>query len=641
MIPISRLVLILVYAAALCGIAPLFTWLGPLPRTALAIGLVAGIWQNLRGAWPIKPWMLNSAIVPIFLYYAGQFSRSAPVQPVVSVLALMLAVRLAGDKSVRHCLQIQVLSLFCLSSSTLFDLRPSFLFYLVVLLLLVALLLVLLTFQKSTPDLCLNRDDLRRILAAGLLMPLASFPLMLLFFPIMPRTQLPLWNFLAAPAARVTGYSDTVEPGGVAALAESQAVAFRAEMPRQPPERLYWRGTVFSRIEGKRWLRRVPVIDEHPLPSGQGISQTIYPEPGMQNRVLALDAPVSVGGIRTRRANDGIFEYAGYAGKRLVYTANSYTGGVLRTAQGVDRRIYREVPPDLSPRITALAAGFRARGTDDAGRLELVEDYFRTGGFRYSMTGLPTGDDALERFLFSQRQGHCEFFASSFAILLRSAGVPARLVGGYLGGEYNQLGGYYLISEKMAHVWVEAHIAGKGWVRIDPSALAANAGDVLGKERRRSLLLNARLVIDSLDHIWTRAVVTYDFEQQVALVRNAGRRFQGVTPARLVRTAAPYTLAILFLAGAVGLWKHRGRLLISRDQRLLLAFESRVRRDAGCDLKLSNTGVLGLADACGNPLIRRFAEVYGAAIYHDRALTNEEYQELAALCRQGFRGMKT
>src|SRR5664279_1967806 len=175
MAPLSSLIsliAVLSYGIVLCGIVPLFPWLDTAPRLILAAGMAAGIWQDLRGAWPLKNWQCNAAIVPVFLYYAVQFSHAHPVQPVVSVLAIMLAVRVAGPKNARHYLQISALSLFCLASSSLFDLSPMFLVYQVLMLLMVAVLLVLVTFYSQDNRMLLTRTDLRKVLLAGLAMPL-------------------------------------------------------------------------------------------------------------------------------------------------------------------------------------------------------------------------------------------------------------------------------------------------------------------------------------------------------------------------------------------------------------------------------------------------------------------------------------
>src|ERR1039457_3550600 len=171
---LNLLISLLSYGIALCGIVPLFPWLETAPRLILAAGMAAGIWQDIRSPWPLKNWIFNAAIVPVFLFYAVQFTRANPVQPVVSVLAVMLAVRLAGPKNARHYLQISALALFCLASSSLFDLSPAFLAYLVLLLMMVAVLLVLVTFYSQDNRMMLARADLRKILLAGVLIRLAS-----------------------------------------------------------------------------------------------------------------------------------------------------------------------------------------------------------------------------------------------------------------------------------------------------------------------------------------------------------------------------------------------------------------------------------------------------------------------------------
>ncbi|QEM68975.1 DUF3488 domain-containing protein [Geobacter sp. FeAm09] len=636
MVAISSLTAVLSYAIALCGIVPLFPWLTAAPRTALAAGLLAGIWQDRRGAWPIKNWQFNLAVLPVFLYYAFQFSRANPVQPVVNALAIMLAARLCGEKSVRHYLQIAALSLFCLAASSLFDLSPVFLFYLALLLLLVAVSLVLLTFLAQDSRLILSGAHLRKVLAAGVLMPLASLPLLILFFPILPRTQIPLWNIAAAPAPRPSGFSDKVEPGTSAAVGESRTIAFRVEMPRQPQQQLYWRGTVFNRMEGRRWVRDAAVPSEHLLYKGARIAQTIYPEPGLSRALFSLDAPALIALARARSTSDGVFEYPGPITRRLGYRAESVAAGILPTAGGIDRAFYLKLPDGIPERVKRLANDIRRRGSNDVRRLELLEQYFRDGNYRYSMRDLPTGEHALEQFLFEKKQGHCEFFASTFALLLRAAGVPARLVGGYLGGDYNDLGGYYLVSDDMAHVWVEAYLDGRGWLRVDPSSLARNAGEVWGGEKQRSLATRLRLFVDSLDHTWNRTIVTYDFEQQVEIARSAGKRLQKFEAGKAARAALPYLLPSLVLAFALVAAVRRPRLFPSQNERLLRRFYRLIERDCGIRVQPGRQGLLEIAGQTGNDRVREFAGVYAGALYRDRKLTHAEAARLRRILKDGF-----
>ena len=635
MVSIRTLAGILTYVISLCGMLPLFPWLTTFPRLALAAGLLFGIWQDYRGKWPVKPWMQNVAIVPVFLFFALQFSRANPVQPVVSVLAIMLAVRLAGEKTVRHSLQIQALSLFCLASSSLFDLSPVFLFYLVLMLLLVAVALVLLTFQSQENRMLLSRPDLRKVLIAGCLMPLLSLPLLLFFFPVLPRTQMPLWNFLAAPVVRTSGFSDKVEPGAQPAVGESRALAFRAEMPLQPQQRLYWRGAVFNRLQGSRWVRAEGVPSEQPLFKGNPVEQTIYPEPAFSRVLIALDRPVSISLTRLKRSPDGVFEYSGTSGKRLNYQAKSISDGMMAVSGSVNKRFYLHLPDDISPRIAKLAVEIARKGRTDRERLELLETHFRNGGYHYSMRGLPTGERALEQFLFEGKQGHCEFFASAFAVLLRGAGVPSRLVGGYAGGDYNQLGGYYLISDDMAHVWVEVFIEGSGWLRIDPSSFATNAGEVWKADKSRSLILKLQLTMDYLNYEWNRSVIVYDFEQQFEYARKAGKRLQGIDPAGIMRGALPY-FALSAISAVLWFAARRTTLFRRREERILQKFLRRVEKEYAFDTRRGQSGLFEIADKTGSGRIREFAGIYAGALYRDRRLTDEEYRRLQRILKDGL-----
>lgn len=632
MVAIRSLTAILTYVIGLCGMMPLFPWLTTFPRVILVAGLISGLWQDRRRNWQLKPWMQNVATVPPFFYYALQFSRSNPIEPVTSMLAIMLAVRLSGEKTVRHSLQIYALSMFCLASSSLFDLSPVFLIFLGLLLFLVAIALVLLTFQNQDHTMTVTPADLKRILFSGLLMPILAVPLLLFFFPIMPRTQLPLWHFLTPPSSRTSGYSDTVEPGSQSSIAESRALAFRAEMTRQALSQLYWRGTVFNRTDGNRWIRTIRIPAEQAEFTGQTVSQVIYPEPSASRILIALDRPVTLAQQRVTRSPDSVFELSGSAERRMIYTAESQPNGVVAQRNSINRPFYLQLPDRLPDRVQALASIIVRSGETDRARVAFLENYFRNGGYRYSTRDLAIGDRALEQFLFEKKQGHCEFFASSFALLLRAAGVPCRLVGGYLGGEYNELGGYYLITNDKAHVWVEAYIEGSGWMRIDPSSFAANAREVWTAAASRSLKLRATLLLDSLNYAWNRSVITYDFEQQMKIARHVGSRLKGVNPSKILRSSVPYVASALLCAGllfAAG----RASVFRSREQRILRRFLRTVERKFDMSTVEGGAGLFEIASAADNSHVSDFVAIYAGAIYHDRRLKDDECLRLKQILR--------
>ena len=629
MVRIRSLTALLTYVIGFCGMIPLFPWLTSFPRMILVVGLLSGVLQDRRGNWALKPWIQNVMVVPVFFYYAFQFSRANPVQPVISVLAIMLSVRLSGEKNVRHCLQIYALSLFCLASSSLFDLSPIFLVYLGFLIFMVALALVLLTFQNQDSAMTVTVAELKRIMFYALMMPVLAVPLLVIFFPIMPRTQIPLWHFLNPKEIPATGYSDTVDPGSKNSITESRTLAFRAEMPRQLQNQLYWRGTVFNRTDGIKWTRTAQVPAEQTEISRQTVVQIVYPEPSISRTLIALDRPVAIDQPRVKRSPDGVFERIGTTGKRESYRADSYSRGVVTLRNSASRTFYLQMPDHLSTRVKALATEIVLNGEDDRTKITFLENYFRDGGYRYTTKDLATGDRAVEQFIFDKKQGHCEFFASSFALLLRAAGVPCRLIGGYLGGVYNELGGYYLVSDEKAHVWVEAYVEKLGWVRIDPSSFATNAAEVWTISSPRSLKLRINMALDSLNHSWNRSVIIYDFEQQMNAARSVGSRLQGISPARIMRSSLPYIIGALLCAGLYFVAR-RAQVFRPREQRILSRFLSVVEHEYGIQ---KGVGLFEIACAANNSTVSEFVAIYAGAIYHDHRLTDDEYRKLQKIIR--------
>ena len=630
MVSSSRLSSILCFIIALAGVIPIFAWLENFPRLVLAAGLVIGILQEFKGRWYLKNWQFNLTLVPVFVWYALQYSNRNPIQPVVSVLVIMLAARLCGEKSIRNLMQINLLALFCLASRSLFELNPVFLVWLALLLLLVPVSLVVLTFHAQDSAMTFTRKEVNRVVLTALLITLLTVPAMALLFPILPRTALPLWTFLNPSVSGSTGMSDKVEPGAVSSVAESRVLVFRAEMTRQstPP---YWRGTVFNTIHGSSWTRTAAVPNETSVPAGRPVIQTIYPEPSASKILIGFDAPAEIPLPSVRMSPDIVFDYPRGLGRRVGYTVRSGAGGLLRSSKLINRDFYLSVPADMSPQVRQLAEQIKKAGDTDQQRLKLVEQHFLNGGYRYSREGLPTGRDAIQQFLFVSKQGHCEFFASSFALLLRASGVPARLVGGYLGGEYNEVGGYYLVSQDMAHVWVETYIAGKGWVRTDPSRFATNAGAVWSTHQKRTLAARLRLLVDALDYRWNRSIVTYDFESQISQVRSAGSRLQALE--QMVRGRWRGVL-IVFSGVMVLLVLFKLRLYRFRhnqEDRLLRRFRQVLKTKYGPGLATENKGLFELAAATNDERVQQFVTIYAAAIYQDKPLGQDEIRQLRKL----------
>lgn len=616
------------YGIALLGFIPLFSYLEPVARVVFPAALAAGVLVD-RKELPVKGWLPTAVSILFFVFYASRFTRDNLVVPAVNLLVILLAVRLFSEKSGRNYLQIYALSLFCLAGSSLFSLSALFLGYFFLMLLLIAVSLVVLTFATSSSSRAVSRPALRKIISAALILPVGSLPLILLFFFVLPRTQYPLWNFLNVGGGGATGFSEKVAPGSTPAVTEVHSAAFRASCPRLSQNLLYWRGIVLNGFEGNAWVRKEPPGQEEVLAGGgEAVRQTIFPEPGRTPYLLALNIPRTVSGIRYTAAPDRTYLRKGAPSRHEKYEAVSTPGAVIAVRKGGVQRLYLQLPRHIPPRMAALGAAIVARGGDDAAKIGLLGEYFRRARLNYATTGLPVGHEPLEQFLFVAKRGNCEFFASSFALLLRIAGVPSRLVGGYYGGNYNELGGYYLVTEDMAHVWVEAFVRGKGWVTIDPSSWAVNFPGV-GEGRQGNARTISQL-LDAYSYYWNMAVINYDLERQLRLVSGANAGLKRLTvPTRLLRILL--SACVLTVAGAVVLHLIRRRRT-APEERILRAFLRRVQREHGVEIA-PGTGLHGLVATLGDPYADRFVEIYAAALYTDRRLTPEELRQLRELVR--------
>jgi hypothetical protein len=498
-------------------------------------------------------------------------------------------------------------------------------------LVLIALALVILVFYQADASLTVTRPGLAKILSVAAIMPAGALPLMLFFFVILPRTQYPLWGFLNVAGKKDVGFTEVVRPGSAASMGEARNVVFRATCEKLPSNELYWRGIVLNTFADNAWVRAVVPAGEGPgAVRGKVIRQTIYPEPARNRYLFALGIPWQVKGVRAFLATDFVLALPSAATQRLKYEVASIASRTIPVPEGIDTAYYLRLPTNLSGRMRALGRRIGERGTSDSGKLRLLEDFYRSQHLVYATRDLPVGDDPLDQFLFVKKRGHCEYFASSFAILLRVAGVPSRLVGGYLGGEYNDIGGYYVVSDDMAHVWVEAYINGQGWTRIDPSSFASNfAGRDEALHAR--FIRRLRMYLDAVNYYWNAAVISYDLDRQLQVVTVAGSRLKGGAFPRLPRPAALLWGLVPLMAIAI-ISVARNRRRISREERLVTRFLTAARKRFRVETTPA-TGLQELAARIGDPDVDRFVVIYCGAVYRDRKLSSEELRILERLIR--------
>lgn len=307
---------------------------------------------------------------------------------------------------------------------------------------------------------------------------LLAIPFAVLAFVLVPRLPGALWSMGGGDTAQ-TGLSDEMSPGSISDLAISDTIAFRVRFEDEaPPPRLrYWRGPVLHDFDGFTWrgARNGSTAPRQPVEYlSAAVRYQVMLEPHGQPYLFALDASAEVQGHRHLRSFDGQLLSHRPVTSPLIYRGVSHVQwrnpGELSI---LGRRLDTRLPEGRNPRSLALARQLRAQSRDDADYAARMMAYFGTGGFEYSLTPPLLNFDSVDDLLFNTRLGFCGHFASAYVTLMRAAGVPARVVTGYLGGSWNPVGGYYVVRQSEAHAWAEVWLDGQGWVRFDPTGMVA------------------------------------------------------------------------------------------------------------------------------------------------------------------------
>ncbi|HLX80834.1 MAG TPA: DUF3488 and transglutaminase-like domain-containing protein [Burkholderiales bacterium] len=313
-----------------------------------------------------------------------------------------------------------------------------------------------------------NLRTARRLLAQAV-------PAALALFLLFPRVQGPLWGLPQDAYAGMSGLSDSMTPGSLSQLTLSDAIAFRVEFQGEAPRRrsLYWRGPVMVDFDGRTWRLGSPgFADLQPPSDGTRFEYAVLLEPHNRNWLFALEAPASLP-ERARYLDDGQIVTLQPVRARMRYEMASVVEGTPNAAEASrNLRRAQRLPPGFNPRARALAEGWRDASKDDTEVLARAIDYFRRERLQYTTEPPLLGRDSIDEFLFVTRQGFCEHFSSAFVFLMRAAGVPARVVTGYQGGDLNPVDGKFTVRQSDAHAWTEVFLPARGWIRVDPTALS-------------------------------------------------------------------------------------------------------------------------------------------------------------------------
>jgi transglutaminase-like putative cysteine protease len=470
----------------------------------------------------------------VFLHYGTLLGRNAGV----ALLVVMLALKLLETRRSRDALLVIYSSYFVVVTNFLFTQTPLIALYMFAVSIVITAALSVITHDSAQRP---ATDHLR--LAATL--TLQALPVMAILFVLFPRVVGPLWGLPGDAHSAVTGLSDTMRPGTISRLVESGATAFRAHFtgPEPEPGERYWRGPVLWETDGRTWSTGRPVLRgsaparEQQLP-GAPLLQEITLEPHQRRWLPGLDRPVafSIPAMLTA-GSDWLATRA--VRERIRYTVTSYTRIRSEHLNPLLRAAALQLPERPTPRLRDLAEGWRRA----AGEREVVARalaYFHDEPFVYTLRPPLLEDNPVEEFLFDSRRGFCEHYAAAFVLLMRNAGIPARVVTGYQGGEYNPIGDYWLVRQSDAHAWAEVWLEGSGWERVDPTAAVAperieHALDVSsaddGAPARFRLPASGllaggwralRYTLDTLNNGWNQWVLSYGPGRQRELLGALG-----------------------------------------------------------------------------------------------------------------------
>ena len=507
-----------------------------LPVWVMILAAMLALWRLYIGSkrlpLPHKALIIAVVIVAafgIFLNYRTLFGRDAGV----ALLIVMLALKLLEAESRRDALLLIFMGYFLIITNFLYSQTILTALYMVGCLWFITAAMIACNHTPSQPD---YRHQLR---AAGLMLA-QSAPLMLALFLLFPRATGPLWRLPQDAHAGVSGLSDTMSPGSVSQLTLSDAVAFRVEFKSSPPptRSMYWRGPVLWDFDGRTWtvpsafLRGKPKLE----PLSPPIEYAVTVEPHNQRWLFALDLPDAA---LTRAATTSDFQLRSPTPvtHRLRYEARSfleYRTGAAENPQALQRAL--RLPETANPRTVQFAKDLRRKHASDTALISAVLLMLRNEKFYYTLEPPPLGQHAVDEFLFDTRAGFCEYYASAFAVLMRAAGIPARIVTGYQGGERNPFGEYFIVRQADAHAWTEVWLADEGWVRVDPTAavspLRIQSGIAAAVSRSEPLpffvrgdyplLRQLQFTWDSLANQWNQWVLGYNPERQRWVLSRVG-----------------------------------------------------------------------------------------------------------------------
>ena len=510
-----------------------------LPAWVALLWLGVVVWRvqifRMRAPYP-KGWM--KALLLLVVVGGIVLSRGARfgIDSVVVLLVCTFILKVLEMRSLRDALWVVFLGFFCVAASYLFN--DGIIAALYSLLPVIALLAALIGLQQTT----VAEHPWRNVRLAGSLL-LQAAPLMVVLFLVFPRLG-PLWSLPVPSDKGVTGLSDNMAPADIAELSRSPALAFRASFTGDIPARdqLYWRALTLDRFADGRWSQSSfaeSIREPQWQPEGEPLDYSVIMEATGKPWLMLLDVAQSAA-PRSRMMSDFRWQRSRPIDRPLMYSARSWPQATRELQLPTwARNSALQLPDEGDPLTRQWAKQLRSEFADDLALVDAIMRHFAEQPYHYTLKPPALGANTVDDFLFTTQAGFCAHYAGAMTMLLRAAGIPARVVTGYQGGEINEAGQYVQVRQFDAHAWVEYWLEGAGWQRIDPTAAVAPERVELGLEQalsgadeflddqllsplryRNNAWINAlRLSWEELNYDWQRLVLGYQGEQQGQLLR--------------------------------------------------------------------------------------------------------------------------
>lgn len=523
--------------------------LDPPAILVFTIGLGISAYRTLKGLPPPLTargaFLMSCGYIVFFLFDTAILSRSFIPATIHLVLFLELA-KLFQHKTDKDYLYLIILSFLQILAASSLTIDMSFVATLF--LFLVALVSTLMSFDMYRSE-RKTATEVRQIAA-----PLSGMSLwatiwiivtgVVLFF-LIPRVGTGYFSRADTPALLLSGFTESVQLGEIGQVKRSMAVVMHAkQISGAPFGVLKWRGIALDMFDGHNWYkteRRHFALKASPdqsywlrpvTYSGDQVRYEILLEPLATTTLFGPHEVRSVSGRLQgglEYDNDDSIYTRFQTMRRVQYQVLSEVPSRARMLDASSEetipaqivRKYLQLPRNLDSRVPLLARDITAKGNSTIEKASLVESYLkRNYAYTLNLTWAP-GPQPVSTFLFEAKAGHCEYFASSMAILLRAAGIPTRLINGFLMGEYNAVGGDYIIRQADAHSWVEVYVPGRGWLEFDPTPPDPN-------HREMDLAMQISHYIDAMEFFWNSYILVYDSGLQFQLFRSAQDRVQSI-----------------------------------------------------------------------------------------------------------------